>query len=209
MVIYQDTGFATPELEKILLKVIDQGGTVLSFIGPELADSLKRDRPASVCSSIPSSPMDVVGYQCRIGRGSLYYAHIPIYDVFNTDFYFLIHDAKERRQVIDRILFETQITPHIRFKDGGDRTVLFARTNPAESELWITAKTSRHDGFSGQIQWTDAISSKTYSVTDVLSGQAIQISGQFLAQNGFLANLGDSESKVYFVKPLAAQRAAR
>ncbi len=209
MVIYQDTGFATAELKKTLLQVIDQGGSVLSFIGPDLADSIKRDRPDSVCSSIPTSPMNVVGYQCQVGRGSLYYAHVPIYDVFNTDFYFLIHDAKERRGVIDRILSETHITPQIRFHDGGDRTVLFARANPAESELWITVKTSRHDGFSGQIQWTHADRSKTYSITDVLGSQSIEMTGEFLAQKGFLVNLGDSESKAYFVKATPAGRVSQ
>ena len=145
--------------------------------------------------------MNVEGYQCQMGAGSLYYAKVPIYDVFNTDFYYLIPDVNERRGVIERLLSETAIIPQIKIKAGGDRTVLFARTNFSEDELWITVKTSRHDGFRGQIQWSKAQTRRDYLITDVFGGQVMELSGSQLITDGFPAVLGDSDSNVYFVKP--------
>ncbi len=200
LVIYQDTGLDSPELVDQLTQVIDQGGAVLSFISPQLAQGILAKRPSAVCQPIPLSPMNVEGDQCQIGSGRLYYAKVPIYDVFNTDFYFLIHDAKERRGVIDRILAETSVFPQVKINGGGDRTVTFARTNPDEKEIWVTVKTSRHDGFSGLIQWTKANPARNYLVTDVLSGQSLTIRGADLAGSGFSFALADSETKAYFVQ---------
>jgi hypothetical protein len=209
LIVYQDTGFSTPELKATLLQVIDQGGSVLSFISSQLSDAIKTLRPQSTCSVIPTSPMEVVGYQCQVGKGRLFHANVAIYDVFNTDFYSIIHDANERRGVVDRILLETGITPLVKIKGGGDRTVAFARTNPDESELWVTVKTSRRDGFAGQIQWTRAEAQKTYAVTEVLSGKTQQLSGEALASQGFSAELEDSGSKAYYVKSVAAKKLRR
>ncbi len=202
LVIHQDTGLTPIELKQTLLKIIDGGGSVLSLIDSDTADTIKVQRPHGICASIPTSPMDVLGYQCRIGTGLLYYVKVPIYDVFNTDFYFLIHDAHARRSVIDRILDETKIIPHVKFKDGGDRAVIFARANPNEDSLWITTKTSNHAGFLSRIQWTRADRKKIYSVTDVLADKTFEMTGVDLSETGFQSELLGSESKAYFVKPL-------
>ena len=206
LVIHQDTGLSPIDLKQTLLKIIDGGGAVLNLIDPSTADAIRGQRPHGICSAIPISPMNVMGYRCQIGMGSLYHIPVPIYDVFNTDFYFQIHDAQERRSVIDRILTETEITPHVKFNKGGDRAVLFARTNPAQDQLWVTSKTSNRNGFSSRIQWTKADSQKIYSVTDVLTGKKIEISGLDLSQLGFPSELTDSQSKAYFIKSLPVKK---
>ena len=209
LVIHQDTGLTPTDLKQTLLKIIDGGGAVLNLIDSNTADIIRGQRPQGICSTIPISPMDVSGYRCHIGIGSLYYIRIPIYDVFNTDFYYQIHDAKERRSVIDRILAETEIVPHVKFNNGGDRAVIFARANPTEDSLWVTTKTSSHEGFLTRIQWTRADHQKIYSITDVLSGKNIEMSGLDLSQKGFESELTDSQSKAYFIKPLGLKKLSR
>src|SRR5207248_2775683 len=130
-----------------------------------------RDRRSGTCAPLFTTPMDMVGTRCELGIGTLYQAKVPIFDVFNTDFYYQIGDAAARRGVFDRIFAEQGIVPHVRIAGGGDRTVTFARANAELSAVWITAKTARHAGFSGSIQWTDADPKLIYEVTDVLSGQ--------------------------------------
>lgn len=203
LVIYQDTGLASPELVDALAQVIDQGGAVLSFIHGAVADELRSRRPSETsCTPSPIPPMDVVGYVCHVGIGALYYAKIPIYDVFNTDFYFLIHDARERRGVMDRILSETGIAAQVRISGGGDRTVSFARSNASGSELWVTLKTSRLEGFQGRVQWQSADPARVYRVTDVLAGRDQDLPGSALSQQGFDVGLGASGSAAFYVRPL-------
>jgi hypothetical protein len=202
LVIYQDTGLSTPEFAAIMKQVLDQGGSVLSFISPGLANTLKATQTASNCAPLPTTPMNVLGYRCQMGAGSLYFAKVAFYDVFNTDFYAIVHDINERRGVMDRILQEVGIAPQVKIKGGGDRTVAFARANPAEDELWITAKTSRHEGFKGSIQWTRANPQRQYAVTEVFTGVVTKISGSELANQGFSVDLGDSGSTSFDVKPL-------
>jgi hypothetical protein len=206
LVIYQDTGAASPELIDTLSKVIDRGGSVLNFIDSELADAIKASHPKAVCAPTPTLPMAVDGYRCQIGNGILTYAKVAIYDVFNTDFYFRIYDARARSGVLEKIISDAGITPQLKIVGGGDRTVIFARTDKAEQSLWITAKTSLHDGFTGSIQWTKADPAKTYSITNVLSSQVTQISGAALGSTGFAMTLGDSDSTAYFVTPLPPTR---
>lgn len=200
LVIYQDTGFATRELIDTLARVIDQGGAVLSFIHTGLTDAIKAIRPHSKCSPLPTTPIDAIGQSCKIGSGRLYHAKVPLYDVFNTDFYHLIHDARERLTFINRILEENKIIPQVKIKGGGDRTVTFARANGSKSEIWITAKTSKLDGFKGQIQWTDANPSESYFVTNVLDEITIEISGNQLATEGFQFELAGSGSAAFYLK---------
>ncbi|MDZ4660398.1 MAG: glycoside hydrolase family 15 protein [Pseudomonadota bacterium] len=202
LVVYQDTGFATAELVNTLLQVLDQGGSVLSFIHTGLASRIQGQRPKSACTRINPSPMDVDGYRCQIGKGTLYHAKVSIYDVFNTDFYHQIHDARERSAFINGILNEMQIVPQVRINGGGDRTVAFARTDPAKKIVWITVKTSRREGFNGRIQWAGADTSRSYEVSDVLRQKTIEITGNDLALNGFRAELADSGSTVFFVSPM-------
>lgn len=206
LIIYQDTGFSSPELIETLTNVIDQGGAVLTFLHDGLAKSIRSNRPNAACAPLNPTPMDMVGARCQIGLGALYQARVPIYDVFNTDFYYLIHDASERRGVIDRILSEVKIIPTVKINGGGDRTVTFARSNPRETEMWITIKTSRHDGFSGFIQWTSADRSSLYRVVDVLTAKAVQITGSELATLGFKATINDSGSTAYSIKPISSLR---
>jgi beta-galactosidase GanA len=209
LIVYQDTGFASAELTDTLTQVIDQGGSVLTFISDGLAHGIRTLRPESVCGPLPAAPMDMVGTRCQIGIGSLYQAKVPIYDVFNTDFYFLIGDAPLRRGVFENILHDVGITPHVKINGGGDRTVTFARANPEGTQLWITAKTARLDGFTGLIQWTDANQALTYEVTDVLAGTTTQLTGALLANPGFQAKLGPSGSTAYMLKPLLTPHATR
>jgi glucoamylase len=208
LVIYQDTGFSTPDLTKALAQVIDQGGTVLSFIHTGLADSIQTLRPNGKCAPLSATPMEVNGYSCNIGRGSLISAKVPIYDVFNTDFYYKVNDANQRRQFIEGILHDAQIIPQVKINGGGDRTATFARTSIDGSQLWITVKTARRDGSSGRIQWTRALASGVYNVTDVLSGKALVISGSDLLANGFPFELENSGSTSFFVEfqPTSAQK---
>lgn len=214
LIIYQDTGFASSELIEILARTIDQGGAVLSFIHTGVVNSILEKRPQSVCKSMIPSPMDVVGFHCTVknrnkSTGFLYHAKIPIYDVFNTDFYHLIHDANERRLFVDGLLYENGIVPHVKIKGGGDRTVTFARTNSGGDEVWITAKTSKQDGFTGYIQWTEANQNRIYFVTDILNGKAIEITGAKLATDGFRVELGNSGSTAYYIKPVVDGRRAK
>ncbi|MBC7371292.1 MAG: beta-galactosidase [Bdellovibrionaceae bacterium] len=202
MVLYQDTGLTPQALVETLQEVTAKGGSVVSFIYSGTADALKASPTAGVCSRLPSSPMEVDGYKCQMGAGNLYYVKVAIYDVFNTDFYSRIHDANQRRGVIDRILDETGIVPKVKINGGGDRTVTFARANQAEDTLWITAKTSRIDGTSGNIQWSLADSSKKYSVLEVLTGREVQINGDELVKTGFPFQLEGSGSSAYFVRAL-------
>lgn len=201
LVIYQDTGFEEPLLSKALTQVLEQGGSVLTFINSGVANQILAERSPLRCEGIPLLPMNVVGFQCKMGQGQLYYAKVPIYDVFNTDFYFLIHDAIQRRGVIDRILEESRIVPKVKFKEGGDRAVIFARANADESELWVTVKTSRHDGFQSTVQWSGAEIDKKYEVTEVLTGMKFLVSGATIQNEGFPISLGDSESQAYYLKP--------
>ena len=209
LVIYQDTGFATPELTATLTQVIDRGGSVLTFLSDALALSIRAQRPQGFCAPLSSMPMDMVGTRCQFGFGSLYQAKVPIYDVFNTDFYSLIYDAQLRRGVMDNILQSIGIVPHVKINGGGDRTVTFARANPDNTELWITAKTARLEGFSGRIQWTDANRALSYEVTDVLSRTVSRITGAALADQGFPAVLTASGSTAYLVNPLPKRKRAR
>lgn len=206
LIIYQDTGFASnsgDELVQTLLQVLNQGGSVLSFIHTGLATSILNKGQKTVCTRLVPSPMEVDGFRCPIGAGTLYHAKVPIYDVFNTDFYYQIHDARARSAFIDGILSEMQIIPNVRIKGGGDRTVTFARTDPDKKSVWITIKTSKRDGFVGRIQWTGAEASRSYAVTDVLSQKSIEIMGTDLATNGFYAELGNSGSTSFLIRPLA------
>ncbi|MBC7743218.1 MAG: beta-galactosidase [Bdellovibrionaceae bacterium] len=205
LVIHQDTGLTTAELSATLLKVIEGGGAVLSLINPVTANIIRGLKPQADCAALPLAPMNVEGYRCQIGAGSLYYAKIPIYDVFNTDFYYQIHDAQERRSVIDRILSEVEIIPQVQFDGGGDRSVLFARASPDEKQIWVTAKTAKLDGFSARIKWTRADVGQNYAVTDVLVETTIQLTGAQLAQVGFSCDLGKSGSKSYFIRPLISR----
>ena len=200
LIVYQDTGLTSPELIKTLLQAVDQGSSVLTFISSNVADTIKSLRPANSCTEIPTSPMNVLGYQCKMGAGSIYFAKIPIYDVYNTDFLFLVHDAVARGQVIQRILTEVGIQPQVKIKNGGDRTVTFARTNPNGDELWITAKTLKHEGFTGSIQWTKADQNKKYQVHKIMSGEEFEITGQRLSNDGFDFTLSDSGSEAYYIK---------
>lgn len=204
LVIYQDTGFASADLLETLNQVVQQGGAVLSFINSQVADAIKArattTSQAVQCMSIPITPMDVQGYQCRLGKGALYYARVPIYDVFNTDFYFLIDDAPLRRGVIDRVLSELHIAPQLHITGGGDRTVAFARASPDERTLWVTLKTARHDGSSGTLQWSQAEPWQNYVISDVLSGSRVILSGHDLAERGLPFSLGDSESKALLIE---------
>lgn len=202
LILYQDTGVASAELRTVLRTAIDQGASVVSFIHSGLANTMKSDLNAQKCDSIPALPMNVNGYHCSLGSGNLYYIKTPIYDVFNTDFYAKVHDVNERRGVVDRLLSEVGIVPKVRIAGGGDRTVVFARANVAEDSIWITVKTSRRDGFRGNIQWTEADTVQQYSVTDVLTGMTVEISGASLSAQGFAVKLDDSGSTAYFVKPL-------
>ncbi|MBF0315451.1 MAG: beta-galactosidase [Oligoflexia bacterium] len=202
LVIYQDNGLASPELTSVLTEVVTSGGTLLNFIhdGVTMAILNKTKTSQNSCSRLIPAPMDVVGYSCAIGAGTLYQAKVPIYDVFNTDFYYQIHDAKERRAFFDQILMSMNIIPHVRIKGGGDRTVLFARANPSEDKVWITVKSARRDGFMGKIQWTKANSSERYLVTDVLGGTATSIEGSALRSEGFPVTLGGSGSGAFFIE---------
>jgi hypothetical protein len=203
LVVYEDAGFATPELVNTLAQVIDRGGSVLSFIYSGLTNQILAQRPQNNCAALPSTPMNVDGYRCAIGSGALYYAKVPIYDVYNTDFYYQISDAADRRGVFDRVLNETGIQPQVKIRGGGDRTVTFARTSPDGKEVWITAKTARHEGFSGAIEWSGADVKRTYLVSDVLAGTSLKMSGADLATQGFQFTLGDSDSRAYDVRPIS------
>ncbi|MGZ3718572.1 MAG: beta-galactosidase [Bdellovibrionota bacterium] len=201
LLIYQDTGFATPELISTLTEAIGRGASVLTFLSDGVASAIRAQRPEGYCAPLPAAPMDMVGTRCQYRSGFLYQAKVPIYDVFNTDFYFLIYDAQLRRGVIDNILHDVGIVPHVKIAGGGDRTVTFARADTEGTRLWITAKTARQDGFSGRIQWTNANRALVYDVTNVLSGTTSQLTGASLADQGFPAALGASGSTAYFVEP--------
>ncbi len=202
LVIYQDTGFTSPELLTTFLKIVDNGGSVFSLIDASTANTIRGLRPQSECTALPLSPMNVEGYRCQIGKGSLYYSKIPFHDVFNTDFYYQIHDAIDRGSVLNRILSEINITPQVQFEGSGDRSVLFARASPDEKKIWVTTKTAKREGFSTRIKWNGADSDQTYAVTDVLAATTLKISGTNLAQNGFPCELGNSGSKSFFIAPL-------
>lgn len=205
LVIYQDTGFASTdgdELVKTLSQVMNQGGSVLSFLHTGLTTSILNQNPKTICTRLAPAPMEVEGFRCPIGTGTLYHAKVPIYDVFNTDFYYQIHDARARSAFIDGILSEMKIMAKVKINGGGDRTVTFARTDPSKQIVWITIKTGKRDGFSGRIRWTAADPNRSYNVTDVLSQHSFDIMGTELAANGFYSELGDSGSTSFMVKPL-------
>jgi glucoamylase len=201
LIIYQDTGFAKKDLVTVLTKALNQGTNVLSFIHTDLVNQIMGPRrQRSACSPIPHQPMNVEGYRCQVTRGLLYHARVPIYDVFNTDFYFLIHDVNERRGVFENFLREAGITPHVKIRNGGDRTVTFARLSRDQKDVWITIKTSQRDGFKGSIQWTGADSDRLYEITDVLTGHTQKLPGTELANSGFMAELAASGSTAFYVK---------
>ncbi len=200
LIIYQDTGFAGEDLVRGLSKSLEEGRAVLSFIHSDLAQRILSRYPATVtCSKLPPRPMEVDGYVCPIGKSRLYHARVPIYDVFNTDFYFLIHDARARAGVIEKILAAEGISPHIRVV-GGDRTVAFART--AAQQTLITIKTSRLDGFNGYVQWLTADPKRTYNVTDIFSQVTVAVPGADLIRKGVAVTLGNSGSTALFLAPV-------
>lgn len=199
LIVYQDTGFSSPEMIEAFARAIDHGGAVLSFMGTGAVEALKSSHPTSACSALPILPMNVEGYRCRMGAGALYYAKVPIYDVFNTDFYYLISDAPSRRGVLDRILSEVKIAPKLSIVGGGDRTVAFARASPEEDQLWVTLKTSKREGSAGMLKWRDASAWQSYTVRDVMSGISRTVSGQDLSSQGVEFSLGDSGSTALYI----------
>lgn len=199
LIVYQDTGFASNELVATLEKATRRGVSILSFIHSDLANRVLARHPGRGCQRLPASPIEVQGYRCELGSARLFYAKVPIYDVFNTDFYYLIHDVAERRAVVENILRDIGVTPSIRIKEGADRTVAFARVGHDRDQLWITLKTSRLDGFAGHLQWTRANPRHLYRVIDVLAGTSVEITGERFARDGFAAAVGASGSAAYFV----------
>ncbi len=198
LAIYQDTGLANEDLVLALTQSLEEGRAVLSFIHTDLAQRILVKHPSAACTPLPARPMEVQGYSCVVAKGHLYQARVPIYDVFNTDFYFLIHDARERAAVIDNILSSEGISPHLKIVDA-DRTVAFART--AADQTLMTVKTSRRDGFSGRLRWLAADPTITYAVTDIFSQVTTLASGSELIDDGIAVTLGNSGSTALFLKP--------
>ena len=91
----------------------------------------------------------------------------------------------------------------MKFKNGGDRAVVFARANADESELWVTVKTSRHDGFQSTVQWSGAQLDKKYEITEVLTGMKTLLMGTIIREEGFTVSLGDSESQAFYLKAVS------
>ena len=214
LAIYQDNGFSSPELANALRPILAKGGGVLSFLDTGLTDllsgkaqlrSLAMQRPEmnDGCTRLPAKPMEVDGTRCPVGGGSVYQARVPIYDVFNTDFYSRVHDANERRKFMEMILLELGIEGKMKIRGGGDRIVAFARTSPDQKNFWVTIKSGQIEETDGYILLKAAQAAVWYSVKDVFSGKTLVKSGADLRTVGFPFELGPSGSTAFFVEPTA------
>lgn len=218
LVVYQDNGFASADLAQALEPVLARGGAVLSFLDTGLFDLLKGKGAGTnpqlhlaatgdSCVRLPPLPMEVDGAKCAVLGGAAYYARVPIYDVFNTDFYSRVHDVPARRDWMQMILGEVGIEGQFRIKGGSDRVVTYARQGPDGDHFWITAKSGRLDPYSGAIQYTRAKLDKDYLVKDVFSGATVRMTGAQFKADGFSLSLGASGSTAFYVEavPTAAE----
>jgi hypothetical protein len=215
LIVYQDNGFASTELANALRPVLAKGGGVLSFLDTGLSSllsghaqlrSLAMQTPAidDGCTRLPARPMEVDGTRCPVGGGVVYQARVPIYDVFNTDFYSRVHDAVDRRKFVEMILTELGIEGKMKIRGGGDRIVAFARTSPDETKFWVTVKSGQIEPTDGAIQMKTATVGTWYAVKDVFSDKVSIHSGTDLRTIGFPFALGPSGSTAFFIEPAAA-----
>ncbi len=204
LVVYQDNGFATPELAQWLKSVLARGGGVLNFIDDGLTRQLLGRAPTSNpgCVRIPGQPMEVDGYRCAVGTGYVYQARVPIHDVFNTDFYARVHDAPARRAVMEGVLRDLKIRGRVQIKGGADRVVAYARMSQDAERYWVTVKSGRLDAHAGAIQLSVKRPNSMYEVTEVFTRASVRMRGSDLYQLGWGYSLGPNGSTAYYVEPI-------
>ena len=206
MVVYQDNGFATPELAAALQPVLARGGGVVNFLYGGLTGLLTSTPAGTVpqtCTRLPATPMEVDGFRCSVGGGLVYQARVPIYDVFNTDTYANVSDVPARRQVVQNILDDLHIVGNLNLVGGGDRVVAYARAGADGKTFWVTAKSGRLDTYTNRIQFRAGVGTSTYQITDVFSGAITQMTGEELAKTGFPITLKPNGSTAFYITPVA------
>ena len=127
-----------PDAKPVMMKA---NGPLFVYSATELA--------ALGCSGILYWNTEIVGYRCGTragtpqgpGAGAVVQIGALLFDDYNSSAYGQMGDSVERRQFTQNLLNDSGVQPQLSVSPEAQMTAAFARKDPQQELLWITAKT--------------------------------------------------------------------
>ena len=157
------------------------------------------------CKPILFWQAQVVGYQCKAGKGNLVQLSALFFEDYNSSGYSRMADIQAQRFLLQKLLAPADVQPQIELTRPHDQVVAFGRRDPLKKLLWITLKSGSLASQNFRLKLSSSLLAKEldfekYSATSLLSGKSISVNRKAIADEGIAVSLTPNESSVIILK---------